>query len=58
MQPYDAEPDLSTHILATLEKFSRDAVQDYQTKIQSWPATNHVEARILGLVADPVLLAV
>lgn len=51
VQPYDAEPDLSTHVLATFEKFSRGAVQDYRTKIQNWPATNHIEARILGLVA-------
>ncbi|MDN5789763.1 MAG: hypothetical protein L0H25_02680 [Micrococcales bacterium] len=51
VQAYDGEPDLSTHVLATFEKFSRGAAKDYRSRTPNWPDSNHIEAHILELVA-------
>ncbi|MGO9005618.1 MAG: MutS-related protein [Beijerinckiaceae bacterium] len=49
---YDGEPDYSTQVEATFEKFKQDAVEEYKFRhFDDLPDMNHVEARILDLVA-------
>jgi DNA mismatch repair protein MutS len=48
---YEGEPDMSEEIQRTFEKFKRGAVSDYRVKLTDWADMNHVEARILDLVA-------
>ena len=48
---YEAEPDMSEEIEEAFAKFKRGAVKDYRVKIPEWADMNHVEARILELVA-------
>jgi DNA mismatch repair protein MutS len=48
---YQAEPDLSTEVLQTFEKFRQNASKEYQFRIPNWPEMNHVEAAIVDRVA-------
>lgn len=48
---YEDEPDYSAEVEKTFTKFKQGAVQDYLVDFRDWPAMNHVEARVLDLVA-------
>lgn len=48
---FGGEPDFSTEVLRTFEKFRQEASKDYQFKVSSWPEMNHVEAAIVDRVA-------
>jgi DNA mismatch repair protein MutS len=48
---YEGEPDYSAEVEKTFTKFKQGAVQDYLVSFRDWPDMNHVEARILDLVA-------
>ena len=48
---YADETDYSTEVLTTFEKFKRGAGNDYRTGFRAPAEMNHVEARILDLVA-------
>lgn len=49
---YRSEPDYSAQVERTFEKFKLGAVKDYRVKFSDWPDMNHVEARVLDLVAE------
>jgi len=49
---YEGETDYSADVEATFEKFKRGAVKDYRVEFRSWSDMNHVEGRILELVAQ------
>jgi len=51
VRAYAAEGDYSAEVVNTFEKFKQGAVKDYRVKLSSWPEMNHVEAKILELVA-------
>lgn len=48
---YDDEADYSAEVAETFERFEQGAVKDYRSTFSSLIDMNHVEARILGLVA-------
>jgi DNA mismatch repair protein MutS len=48
---YEGEPDMSEEIERTFAKFQRGAARDYRARLREWADMNHVEARILDLVA-------
>jgi DNA mismatch repair protein MutS len=48
---YAGEPDYSTEITSTFERFQQGAVKDYRVQYRIWPGLTHVGARILALVA-------
>jgi DNA mismatch repair protein MutS len=48
---YEDEPDMSEEIERTFAKFQRGAVEDYRVRMRESADMNHVEARILDLVA-------
>lgn len=48
---YEDEADMSEEIRLAFEKFAQGAVADYRVKLREWADMNHVEARILDLVA-------
>ena len=48
---YDGEPDYSAEVEQTFAKFQQGAVKDYRVAFRDGPEMNHVEARILDLVA-------
>ena len=48
---YDGEPDYSAEVEKTFAKFKQGAVKDYLVSFRDGPDMNHVEARILDLVA-------
>jgi len=48
---YQGEADYSIQVLETFAKFKRGAVNDYRIEFPDWPDMNHIEARILDLVA-------
>jgi DNA mismatch repair protein MutS len=45
------EPDYSEQVAKTFAKFKEGAVKDYRVGFRNWAEMNHVEARILDLVA-------
>ena len=49
---YNAELDYSADVEETFEKFKQGAVKDYRVKFSTWVDMNHVEARIVDLVAQ------
>jgi DNA mismatch repair ATPase MutS len=48
---YGGEPDYSAEVGKTFAKFKEGAAKDYRAGFRNWPEMNHVEARILELVA-------
>ena len=48
---YEGEADYSAEVQRTFAKFAANAVKDYWVGFRNWPDMNHVEARILDLVA-------
>ena len=48
---YGGEPDYSAEIEKTFAKFKQGSVKDYRASFKDWADMNHVEARILDLVA-------
>lgn len=48
---YEGEPDYSADVLATFARFEQGAVRDYRARLPAFVDMNHVEARILDLVA-------
>lgn len=52
VRKYEAEIDYSAEVEATFEKFKQGAVEDYRVKFIASRDMNHVEARILDLVAQ------
>jgi DNA mismatch repair protein MutS len=51
VSPYEREADLSEEIERAFEKFKQGEVTDYRLNLRNWADMNHVEARILELVA-------
>jgi hypothetical protein len=51
VRKYESETDYSTEVEAIFEKFKQGAVRDYRVKFSNYANMNHVEARILELVA-------
>lgn len=48
---YDGESDYSAEVEKTFTKFNQGAVKDYRVSFRESPDMNHVEARVLDLVA-------
>ena len=48
---YGGEEDYGEQVQRTFAKFAQRAVKDYRVGFRNWPDMNHVEARILDLVA-------
>jgi DNA mismatch repair protein MutS len=48
---YEGEADYSVEVEKTFAKFKQGTVNDYRAMFPDWPEMNHVEARILDLVA-------
>lgn len=51
VRKYEGEADYSAEVLATFEKFKQAAVKDYRVKFRASADMNHIEAKILELVA-------
>jgi len=49
---YYSQLDYSVDVEKTFEKFKQGAVKDYRVKFSTWVDMNHVEARIVELVAQ------
>lgn len=49
---YTDEPDYGADVLRTFEKFSQGAAKEYCFNARSSPDMNHIEAAVLGLVAQ------
>jgi DNA mismatch repair protein MutS len=49
---YEGEPDMSEEIEQTFERFRQGAVSDHLVKLSDYADMNHVEGRILDLVAE------
>jgi hypothetical protein len=49
--PYEGEPDYSAEVEETFARFKQGAVKDYRVALPSYVEMNHVEARVLDLVA-------
>lgn len=49
---YESEIDYSSEVEKTFDKFKQGAVTDYRIKFSNWPDMNHVEAKVLELVAQ------
>ena len=47
----NGEPDYSTEVLKTFQKFKQEAAKDYRSNFNDDMGMNHVEEQILGLVA-------
>jgi DNA mismatch repair protein MutS len=48
---YEDEADYSEQVRQTFAKFARAPAKDYRVGFREWPDMDHVEERILGLVA-------
>lgn len=48
---YEGETDYSVEVMKTFEKFKQGAVKDYLVKLNAASGMNHIEAKILDLVA-------
>jgi len=48
---YEGEADYSAEVQRTFAKFAENAAKDYRIGFRNWPEMDHVEARILDLVA-------
>jgi DNA mismatch repair protein MutS len=48
---YEGEADYGEQIQRTFAKFAQRAAKDYRTGFRSWPEMNHIEERIVDLVA-------
>jgi DNA mismatch repair protein MutS len=48
---YEGEPDYSADVLRTFARFERGATRDYRARLTTFADMDHVEARILELVA-------
>ena len=48
---YDGEPDMSEQVDRIFAKFKQSPVTDYRVNLPDWGIMNHVEGRILDLVA-------
>ncbi|HGE71753.1 TPA: DNA mismatch repair protein MutS [Candidatus Poribacteria bacterium] len=51
VRKYESEIDYSADVEKTFEKFKQGAVKDYRVTFSDWVEMNHVEAKILELVA-------
>ncbi len=49
---YDGEPDMSEQVDRIFAKFKQAPVTDYRVNLADWGVMNHVEGRILDLVAQ------
>jgi hypothetical protein len=49
---YDGEPDYSAHVLGIFDRFKQGEVKDRRVEQKDYPEMNHVEAKILDLVAE------
>src|SRR6266542_4202150 len=52
VRKYESEIDYSADVEETFAKFKQGAVKDYRVKFSDWPDMNHVEAKVLDLVAQ------
>ena len=52
VRKHEAEIDYSADVEETFEKFQQGAVKDYRVQFNNFPNMNHVEAKILELVAQ------
>jgi len=52
VRKYESETDYSAHVEQTFEKFKQAAVKDYRVGFSTWPDMNHVEAKVMDLVAQ------
>lgn len=52
VRKYEGQPDHSKQILVTFEKFRQGDVKDYRQKPPEKPYAAHVEAAVLGMVAE------
>jgi len=51
VRSFEGEPDYSVDVEETFARFRQGAVKDYSVDIRTWTGMNHVEERILDLVA-------
>jgi len=51
VRPCESDEDFSTDVERTFERFRQGAVQDHRVDFSDRPEMNHVEARVLDLVA-------
>jgi len=51
VKKYESEIDYSTEVLETFQKFKQVEAKDYRVKFMESPDMNHVEAKVLDLVA-------
>lgn len=49
---YESEIDYSTEVVKTFDKFKQGAVKDYRVEFPNWPDMNHIEAKVLDMVAQ------
>jgi DNA mismatch repair ATPase MutS len=52
VRKYEGEIDYSAEVLKTFDKFKQGAVKDYRVKFNEWLDMNHVEAKVLDMVAQ------
>lgn len=52
VRKYDDEADYSIQVEETFSKFRQGATREYRVKFNDWVEMNHVEAQILGCVAQ------